>query len=300
MDTKQRRNEKIGKRESEKVGKWAVYVLSAFLLGAALSPKAWSQMTASESPPVLQEIGINQKLNQQVPLERVFRDEAGKRVRLSEYFGEKPVILSLVYYECPMLCTLVLNGMLRSLRALRFDIGDQFNVVTVSIDPKETPKLAARKKAEYLKGYGRAHAESGWHFLTSDEESIQALADAVGFRYVYQPQTDQYAHASGVMVTTPQGKLARYFYGVEYSPRDLRLALVEAANGKIGSLVDELLLYCYHYDPTTGKYGMVIMNVVRVAGFVTVFALAGFIIVMLRRDRRQKLDAQSHTITEGD
>jgi protein SCO1/2 len=207
-------------------------------------------------------------------------------VALAEYFGEKPAILSLVYYECPMLCTLVLNGLLRSLRTLSFDAGNQFSIVTLSIDPKETSELASQKKVEYISQYKREGAEKGWHFLTGEEEAVKTLADTIGFRYAYQPETGQYAHASGIMVVTPQGNVARYFYGVEYATRDLRLALVEAADGKIGSPVDQLLLYCYHYDPTTGKYGLLIMHVIRLAGVATVFALGGFIIAMLLRDRR--------------
>jgi protein SCO1/2 len=259
------------------------------LLVCWLAVPVWAQeLSAGNQPAVLREIGIDQRLDRQVPLDLVFRDETGKSVHLGDYFGEKPVLLSLVYYECPMLCTLVLNGLLRSLRALAFDVGKQFNVVTVSVDPGETPSLAAAKKAEYIQKYSREGAEKGWHFLTGEEDSIQALADAVGFRYVYQPDRDEYAHASGIMILTPQGKLARYFYGIEYSTRDVRLALVEASANKIGSPVDQLLLYCYHYDPVTGKYGLLIMNTIRLAGLATVLALGVFMFVMFRRDRLQK------------
>jgi len=245
-------------------------------------------LNASAQPDILREIGIDQRLNEQVPLDLVFRDETGKLVRLGDYFGEKPVILSLVYYECPMLCTLVLNGLLKSLRALSFDVGKEFNVVTVSFNPGETPTLAAAKKAEYIQHYSRAGAAQGWHFLTGQEASIQQLAQAVGFRYVYDAQQNQFAHASGIMVLTPQGRLSHYFYGIEYSPRDIRLSLVQASANKIGSPVDQLLLYCYHYDPTTGKYGVIIMNVIRLAGLGTVLALGAFMVVMFRRDRKRK------------
>ncbi len=209
-------------------------------------------------------------------------------MQLRDYFGEKPVILSLVYYECPMLCSMILNGLLRSLNTLSFDVGDEFNIVTVSFDPKETTKLAMGKKKSYLSKYGRLDAENGWHFLTGDESSIQQLTEAVGFNYKYDPETNQFVHASGIMVLTPQGKLSRYFYGVEYSAKDLKFGLMEAANNKIGSAVDQLLLYCYHYDPVTGKYGMVIMNVIRISGTATVLVLVVFMLVMFRRDRKAK------------
>jgi protein SCO1/2 len=221
-----------------------------------------------------------------LPLDLIFSDEAGQAKPLRQNFGEKPAILSFVYYECPMLCTQVLNGQLESLKTLSFDVGKQFHVITVSFDPGETPALAAAKKEIYLKQYSRAGAEAGWHFLTGDTAAIRRLTQAVGFRYQYDPATDQFAHASGIMVITPQGKIARYFYGIEYSPRDLRLALVEASENKIGSPVDQLLLYCFHYDPALGKYGLVIMNVLRLAGIATVLALGTFMLVMFRRDRK--------------
>ena len=238
-------------------------------------------------PAPLRDVGIDQRLNEQLPLDLTFRDETGRTVRLGEYFGRKPVILSLVYYDCPMLCTLVLNGLLRSLRALSLDAGDQFNVVTVSFDPRETAALAAAKKATYVKRYARARASQGWHFLTGEEASIQQLTRAAGFRYVYDSQSGQFAHATGIMVLTPAGRLARYFFGIEYSARDLRLALVEASAHKIGSPIDQLLLFCYQYDPTTGQYSLAIMNILRIAGMATLVALGSFVFVMLRRDRRK-------------
>ncbi|MGH7601733.1 MAG: SCO family protein, partial [bacterium] len=216
-------------------------------------------LDSSVPPPMLREVGIDQKLGTSLPLELAFRDESGQLVPLQQYFGDKPVVLSFVYYECPMLCTQVLNGLLESLKTLSFDVGNQFEVATVSFDPRETSALAAAKKEIYLKQYGRAGAEQGWHFLTGDTASIRRLTQAAGFRYKYDPVTDQFAHASGIMVITPQGKIARYFYGIEYPARDLRLALVEASENKIGSLVDQVLLYCFHYDPSIGKYGLVIM-----------------------------------------
>ena len=253
-----------------------------------LLPLAADQAKAQNARPApLRDVGIDQKLNEQLPLDLTFRDETGKPVQLRKYFGQKPVLLSLVYYDCPMLCTLVLNGLVRSLRAVPLDVGDQFQVVTVSFDPRETAALAAAKKETYVKRYGRAQASQGWHFLTGDEASIQQLTRAVGFRYAYDEKSGQFAHATGIMVLTPTGRLARYFYGIEYSPRDLRLALVEASANKIGSVVDQLLLFCFHYDPKTGKYSLVVMNVLRIAGMGTLLALGSFMLVMFRRDRRK-------------
>ncbi|MFB3904812.1 MAG: SCO family protein [Acidobacteriota bacterium] len=253
-------------------------------LAAGVSGYA-QDLSASTQPYPLTKVGIDQKLNSQVPLDLRFRDEAGKQVRLGDFFGKKPVVMSLVYYECPMLCTLVLNGMLTSFKVLSFDVGKEFEVVTVSFNPKETAQLAATKKESYLRRYGRAGAEKGWHFLTGDEDQIARLADAVGFRYTYDPKTEQYAHASAIMVLTPQGHVARYYYGIEYAPRDVRLGLVEASANKIGSPVDQVLLYCFHYDPLTGKYGLMVRNLLRIGGIGTLVVLGGFIFLMLRRER---------------
>ena len=260
---------------------------STVLLTAEVGP-TWAHHNAEHGPTLIQDIGFDQRLNAQVPLDLVFRDETGRSVPLREYFGQKPVILALAYYECPMLCTLVLNGLLRSLRALSFDVGNQFSVVTVSFDPMEKPTIAAAKKAVYMQQYERPGASGGWHFLTGDEASIRQLTQAVGFRYAYDAQKNQYAHATGIMVLTPQGKISRYFYGLEYSSRDLRLGLVEASANQIGSPVDHVLLYCYQYDPTTGKYGILIMNVIRLGGLATALALGTFMFVMFRADRRHK------------
>jgi protein SCO1/2 len=240
-------------------------------------------------PPQLRDVGIDQRLNARVPLELGFRDESGAPVALRSYFGRRPVVLALVYYECPMLCTMVLNGLLKSLRAINLDAGRDFEVVTVSFDPSETHELAAAKKQSYVERYSRPTAAAGWHFLTGEEEAIRKLTQAVGFRYKYDPATNQFAHASAIMVLTPDGRLARYLYGIEYAPRDLRLALVEAAAGKIGTAVDQVLLYCFHYDPATGKYSLLIMNIIRAAGAATVVALGLFMLVMFRRDRRRKM-----------
>ena len=243
-----------------------------------------SQPPSNKLPELLAEIGLDQKLNEQVPLDLPFKDEAGRHVRLGEFFGKRPVILTLVYYECPMLCTQVLNGLTSALGVLSFSVGQEFDIVTVSFDPQETPELASAKKTAYLERYNRAGAGNGWHFLTGDDKSIAALTKAVGFRYAYNASTDQYAHVSGVMVLTPEGKLSRYFYGIEYGPRDVRLALIEAAGRKIGTPVDQLLLYCFHYDPKSARYSLAIMRLVRTAGLATVLALAAGVFVLRRRE----------------
>jgi protein SCO1/2 len=282
------------------------FLLSAFciLLSAfCFSPPAYAQLVPKSNSPLyssrpyeprapsglpraLTDVGIDQKLNEQLPLDLVFRNENGEQVKLASYFGKKPVVLSLVYYQCPMLCNQVLNGMVTAFKVMAFKPGDEFDVVTVSFDPRETPALAAAKKKtyiDYLPEAKRAGAASGWHFLTGDEESIKRITDAVGFRYHWDKATEQFAHASGVFVTTPQGKLSRYFYGIEYAPRDLRLGLIEAADNKIGSPVDQLLLYCFHYDPATGKYGAAVMNLMRVAGVITVIGIVGMLLMLRRR-----------------
>ncbi|MBV9125041.1 MAG: SCO family protein [Planctomycetes bacterium] len=236
-------------------------------------------------PPVLQKVNFEQKLNAQVPLDLLFQDETGQSVRLGEYFDHKPVILVLAYFKCPMLCTEVLNGLVQAMLALPFNAGREFTVLTVSFDPRENPPMAAAKKKNYLLRYGRPGAEEGWHFLTGDKEAIDKLTDAVGFRYTYDPKYDQFAHPSGIMVLTPRGKISRYFYDIHYNPRDLRLGLVEASENKIGSPVDRIiLLYCFHYDPIEGKYGPVIINILRLSGAVTVLVLAIFLGVMWRKE----------------
>jgi protein SCO1/2 len=235
-------------------------------------------------PKILRDVGIDQRLNEQLPLDVSFRDETGRAVKIGDYFGSKPVVLALVYYSCPLLCNQVLNGLTASLEIIRFDVGKEFNVVTLSFDARDTTALAMSKKQEYLKRYGRAGAEEGWHFLTGDQAAIDRITEAVGFKYAFDEDTKQFAHASAVMVLTPGGKLSRYFYGVEYYPKDLRLGLIEASQNKIGNPVDRILLYCYHYDPMTGKYGVVVMNVMRLGGVVTIITLLALFIVLRRRD----------------
>jgi protein SCO1/2 len=238
---------------------------------------------ANVRPPGLVNVGIEQRLNEQIPLDLAFRDESGKAVRLQDYFGKKPLILNLVYYQCPMLCSEVLAGLTGALRVLKFDIGKDFDVLTVSFDPKDTPEMAAAKKAEYLNRYKRPGAETGWHFLTGPQDSITAITKAAGFQYQYDPKTGQFAHATAIMVLTPEGKISQYYYGVEFAPKDLRLGLVQASDHKIGNVVDEVLLYCYHYDPATGKYGAVVERILRLSAMATILVMGVTIIVLFRR-----------------
>ena len=262
------------------------------LLGVCLTTFSWGQgMTqgimsppANVRPPGLKNVGIEQHLNEQIPPNLAFRDETGKAVQLGDYFGKKPMILNLVYYQCPMLCGEVLSGLESALRVLKFDVGKEFEVLTVSFDPKETPEMAAAKKAEYIKRYGRAGAAEGWHFLTGAQASIDALTKAAGFQYQYDSTSGQFAHATAIMVLTPEGKIAQYYYGVEFAPKDLRLGLIQASQNKIGNLVDEVLLYCYHYDPNTGKYGAIISRVLQLAAGATILILGTFLVVMFHLD----------------
>jgi protein SCO1/2 len=243
-----------------------IFFGSVLLLASANHRTASAQSAALD---VLHQVGIDQRLNQSIPLDLAFRDETGKEVRLQDYFNGQPVVLVLAYYRCPMLCTEVLNGLTKSLQAIPLTMDQQYRVVTVSFDPKELPELAAEKKTAYVKSYGKPGAATGWHFLTGDQVSIDRLTQAVGFRYAYDPALDQFAHASGIVVLTPEGKIARYFFGIEYPPRDLRLALVEASAGKIGSTADQLLLLCFHYDESTGRYTPSIMGFIRLGGVIT-------------------------------
>lgn len=244
---------------------------------------------AAAVPAALQNVRFDQHLDQHLPLDLNFRDESGKTVRLGDYFGKRPVVLAFVYYECPMLCTQVLNGLTSTLTAIDEQVGKDFDVVTVSFDPRETPILAAAKKKAYVERYGRAGTADGWHFLTGEEPAIQALTKAAGFSYQWDEQSQQFAHASGIVVVTPDGRLSRYFFGIEYAPRDVRFALLESSAGRIGTAADRLLLYCYHYDPASGSYAFVAMNAVRLGGAVTLVALVGFMTVAIRREKRAGL-----------
>jgi len=269
--------------------------LAGNALGQAMSQGIMSP-PANVRPPYLQNVGIEQRLDAQVPADLAFVDDTGRPVKLGDYFGKKPLILNLVYYTCPMLCGEALSGLSASMKMIKFDVGKEFEVVTVSFNPKETPEMAAAKKKEFVRRYGRAGAESGWHFLTGSPDSIDALTKAVGFQYQYDPRNNQYAHATAIMVLTPGGRISRYFYGVDFPPKDLRMGLVEASSGKIGNPVDQVLLYCYHYDPATGKYGAVVSNMLKVGGALTVLLLGGMILIFLRLDRvaaRRTWDAPS-------
>jgi protein SCO1 len=259
---------------------------SAQMTGApAAGYKREPAATASSMPPALRQIGFDQNVNRRLPLDTAFRDEDGNTVRIGEFFGARPVVLAFVYYDCPMLCTQVLNAITSTLGVLALDAGRDFDVVLVSFDPREQPSLAATKKAEYLARYKRPGTERGWHFLTGKEPAIKRLTGAAGFRYVWDADTKQFAHPTGILVVTPDGRIARYLFGIEYGPRDLRFALLDATEGKVGSVVDSLLLFCYHYDPMTGRYGFVIMRALRIAAVATVLLLGAFIAVMIRRDR---------------
>ena len=238
-------------------------------------------------PAPLREIGFDQYIDQRVPLDTTLRDESGATVRLGDYFGKKPVVLVFAYYDCPMLCTQVINGLSSALGVMSLNPGRDFEIVTVSFNPRDTPAAAAAKKANYLERYRRPGAAAGWHFLTGDQANIDRLTKAAGFRYAWDAETRQYAHPSGVIVLTPDGRLSKYLFGIEYGPRDLRLGIVEASAGKVGTPVDSLLLYCYHYDPMTGRYGLAIMRAIRMAGAATVLAIGAFIVVMVRRERRR-------------
>ena len=232
---------------------------------------------------ILTEIGVDQQVGAMLPLDTLFRDETGREVRLGEFFGAHPVVLVPVYYECSMLCSLVLNGFTKALRALQFTAGREFNIVTFSIDPKDDTKVGAEKRRSYLDQYGRPEAESGWHFLTGDETAIRTLTDAMGYRFKYDSYTNQWAHVSAILVATSEGRISQYLYGIELSARDLRLSLVTASENKLGTIVDSVFLYCYHYDPETGRYGFVIMSVLRLAGLATVLALGIFVVLNVRK-----------------
>jgi protein SCO1/2 len=241
---------------------------------------------ATEQIPILREVGIDQKLGDRVPFDLVFVDESGRDVRLGDLFRDRPVVLALVYYECPMLCTQVLSGLDGSLTALSFSAGNEFDLLVVSFDPGETPAIAADRRKNFINRYRRVGSEGGIRFLTGRQESIAKLADAVGFRYAYDEAIDQFAHPAAITLLTGDGRVSRYLYGIEFAPKDLRLGLVEASEGRVGTAVDTLLLYCYHYDPESGKYGMAIMNLIRLAGVLTVVGLGAFIVLSLRRERQ--------------
>jgi protein SCO1 len=273
------------------------FVLSFWYAVASAQPMAGSPApgmrqesgTPSASlPQPLREIGFDQNLDQHIPLDTTFRDESGQTVQLARYFGRRPVVMLFAYYDCPMLCTQVISGLASALNVLSLKPGQDFEIVTVSFDPRDTPASASAKKAHFIERYRKPGASDAWHFLTGDQPSIDRLTKAAGFRYVWDDATRQFAHPSGVIVLTPDGRLARYLFGIEYGPRDLRFGIIEASEGRVGNPADALILYCYHYDPMTGRYGLVIMRVIRIAGVLTVLGMAAFIIAMTRRERRSQ------------
>jgi protein SCO1/2 len=257
--------------------------------GVPGSSSSVSGVASNAVPPQLLDVTFVQRLGEQLPLDAMFRDEGGRAVALGDYFGEKPVLLAFVYYQCPMLCTQVMNGISSALRVLSFAPGQEFEIVLVSFDPRDTPPAASAKKQEHLAYWDSAAEADAWHFLTGDEAAIRRVTNAAGFSYRWEERTQQFAHVSGILTVTPEGRLSRYFYGVEYSPRDLRLALVESSDNRIGSAVDELLLYCFSYDPASGQYGPVVMNVMRLGAAVTLTLVGGFMLLMWRRDARASM-----------
>ena len=265
----------------------AMLLLGAVGAWAQAAPKLQpGEGVPNQKPPILDQVGIEQRLNQQIPLDATFTDENGQAVQLKQYFGSKPVIVAMVYYQCPMLCSQVMNGLAGTLNSIvRFNVGRDFNVVIVSFDPRDTPQTAAAEKKSYLSRYRRPGAAEGWHFLTGRKDQIDALANALGFHYAWDPKAQQFAHASGIMLLTPDGRVAQYYFGIEYAPRNLQLGLIDASQGKIGNVVDQLILYCFHYDPTQGRYGAAIFNILRLSALATLVLLGGYILVMVRRDR---------------
>ncbi len=258
------------------------------------SPRTYDP-TISEAnglPEVLKKVGIEQKLGNKLPLDAQFKDESGNTVKLGTYFGQgRPVIVAFVYYECPMLCNQVLNGLTGSLKGISFDAGKDFDVVAISFDAREFDKLelAKAKKAGYVERYGRPGTEKGWHFLTGTPESIEQVTSAAGFSFKWDEKSNQFAHSAGVMIATPEGTLSRYLYGIDYSPKDLKFGIMESAENRVGNAAEQLLLYCYHYDPSTGKYGLAILNVMRLGGIATVLGLGVMGLVFWRRNKKKEL-----------
>jgi len=262
----------------------ALLIAPAALLRASGAPGS-PPPEAPPPPPPVKDVGFDQRLGEAVPLDLVFRDEAGESVRLARYFGKRPVVLSLVYFNCPMLCGMTTDGLVRSVRALTFEPGTDYEILSVSFDPRDTPEAASEKKRTVMAQYGRKSGPGGWHFLTGDASSIASLTKAVGFRYVWDAEQKQFAHATGITVLTPQGRIAKVFFGIEYAAKDLRLALIEASEERIGNVVDQLLLLCFHYDPKAGRYTATVQNFVRAGGVLTFVLLAGFVTIMLRKER---------------
>ncbi|HZL33796.1 MAG TPA: SCO family protein [Tepidisphaeraceae bacterium] len=274
----------------------SIAVLTILLVTSPLQAQVPTPVNVKPNtkPSILRDVGIDPHLGGAIPADLVFRDEAGRPVKLGSYFGKRPIILTLVYYQCPMLCTMVLNDLTRTMTSLPQNCGEQFEVLTISFDPRETPELAAKKKEQYLRAYRRPGAEQGWHFLTGSQDSITRLTQAAGFRYVWDGPHNVWAHASGIVILTPEGKIARYFFGIDYAPTDLRLALLEAGEKKISpSTGDRILSYCFHYDPTTGKYGLMVMRLIQTGGVITLVLLGGSIWLTVLRDRRKAAAARA-------
>lgn len=266
----------------------AAALLSVLLLLVSALPAAADEsiVEPKKMPGPLKQVTFEQKLGDTLPLDATFRDHNGKEVRLGDYWGgEKPVLLAFVYYECPMLCSLILNGMASSLSVLEFRPNDEFDVVAISIDHEETPAMAAQARSDTIRRYGKDGTDPGWHFLVGDEATVRQVADAAGYGYEYIPSTDEFAHASGIVVTTPEGQIAQYYYGIEYPPKDLRLALIEASKNEIGGLVDQILLYCYKYDPKIGQYTALTMRLLRIVGGLFALGLIVFLWFSFRHDR---------------
>jgi len=277
-----------------------IRIIAIFSITIVVASSADAQVRApvqpgpTGGPPILRDVGIDNHEGDAIPPDLTFRDEVGRPVQLSQYFGRRPIILALVYYRCPMLCTMVLNDLTRSMNSLSENAGEQFDVLAVSFDPSETPELAGAKKRQYISAYRRRGADEGWHFLTGAQEPISRLTAAVGFRYAWDATNQQWAHCSGLVVLTPQGRIARYFYGIDYAPVDLRLAIAEAGAKKTTPPpATRVLLYCFHYDPSTGRYGLMVMRLVRVGGVVTLLLLAGSFWLTTRRDRRRRASTAS-------
>ena len=259
------------------------------------SPRTYdpSVDTTTGLPPALDKVGIEQKLGDRLPLDTELKDENGKIVKLGDYFGKRPVVLALVYYDCPMLCNQVLNGLTGSLKGMSYEAGKDFDVIALSFDARENekPDLAKNKKASYMERYAHPGTEGGWHFLTGTQESIDKVTKAAGFSYKWDEKSQQFAHAGGIMITTVDGTLARYLYGIDYAPKDLKFALMESAENKVGNPAEQLLLYCYHYDPSTGKYGLSILRIMRLGGIATVLGLGAMVFVFWRRNKRKAVNS---------
>jgi len=273
-------------------------VIRHLAAGLILAATQWSVIAWAQSPGrmngLANRVGLDQRLGEQVPMDLSFVDEQGEGITLGELVKNRPVVLCLVYFRCPMLCTQVLNGLLKSSQAMNLQLGDDFEIISISIDPEEGFSAARQKKERYVSAYRRPGAEEGWHFLTGEQNEIDRVAEAIGYRYEYDARSNQYAHPSGIVILTPEGRISHYLYGIDYSPRDLRLALVESSSGRIGTPVDQILLLCFHYDPATGKYGLIVSRVLQITGTTTALALGCYLFLMFRLERRRMVATQQN------